>query len=411
MNAEEIRIAQSERLYILMNELDMSLIQFAKTLGMFETNVKSYLKGTRRLSETTAEYISKTLGVSEDWLLRGEGEKFSNKKLFDELKFKSSHSIIKIEETENYANSLRSEEKDFEQMHRIKSVMSDCRLSKEKFIKKVGLPRSRMNHYITGKKRITETDGIVIAKALGISAEWLLNGTGGMFGDVMLNTQEIRDCLDDMQHSLIQLKKSIIKEGGEAAVHVMITGENAEWLAKKASIAGITPDALVDNILADYRYDEDTENYPIIIGNRETISKHIEEVRNMLGMSVTDFAKMAGITNNNVTYIEDGNTNYSIDIVIWCLQAMNTSFALLKEGSKTIYIKSNKDCINWIDKMLINMVGTRKGLAERIGKSDSSIALMLRNYSNVAIDTFLGAARYFGYTVCVVKSKKSQLLV
>ena len=52
------------------------------------------------------------------------------------------------------------------------------------------------------------------------------------------------------------------------------------------------------------------------------------------------------------------------------------------------------DNIYTIDKMLINMVGTRKGLAERLGKSDSSIALMLRNYSNVAIDTFLPFPKY-----------------
>ena len=406
MNAEETRISQSERLYCLMNELDMDVTQFAKALDMYESNVKSYIKGTRKLTEGTAEYLSKALGVSKEWLLRGDGEKFINKKVFDDLRYKNSHPVVDNQWLENEPRAQRVEERDFEQMHRLKKVLSDCKLSHENFIKKVGLPRSRMNNYLAGKKRIAETDGLIIAKVLGVSADWLLNGKGSMLGDVMLNTQEIRDCLDDIQQSLTLLKKSIIKEGGEPVVNVMITGESAEWLIHRASISGSTPDALVNSILADRGCDDESEYYPIIIGNRETLSKHIEETRNRMGLSLTDFAKMAGITTSNAHNIEEGITNYSIDLVIWCLQALNSSIALLKEGSKTVYIKSNKDCIDWIDKMLGIMAGAKRGLADYIGRNESSIWMMIRNYSNVAIDTFLGAAKYFGYTVCIVYYKR-----
>lgn len=406
MNTEEIRISQSERLYSLMNELDMGVTQFAKAVDMYESNVKSYIKGTRKLTEGTAEYLSKILGVSKEWLLFGDGEKYINKKVFDDLRYMNSHPFVDNQWRENEPRAQKGEERDFEQMHRLKKVLSDCKLSHEYFIKKVGLPRGRMNNYLTGKKRIAETDGLIIAKVLGVSADWLLNGKGSMLGDVMLNTQEIRDCLDDMQQSLTMLKKSIIKEGGEPVVNVMITGESAEWLIHRAAISGSTPDALVNSIFADCGCDDDSEYYPIIIGNREMLSKHIEESRNRLGLSLTDFAKMAGITTSNAHNIEEGITNYSIDLVIWCLQALNSSFALLKEGSKTVYIKSNKDCIDWIDKMLGTMADAKRGLADYIGRNESSIGMMIRNYSNVAIDTFLGAAKYFGYTVCIVYYKK-----
>ena len=67
------------------------------------------------------------------------------------------------------------------------------------------------------------------------------------------------------------------------------------------------------------------------MNHREDIGSQIQEMRVQLGLSKEELAKMCGITELNVTKIENGVYNYPIDLVGKIADALNAKIVLEKE--------------------------------------------------------------------------------
>ena len=398
MGSFEVKKEQSDRLNSLMIELNLTLIRFADVLGMYESNIKSFINGARRIPENVAENMSKTLGVSKEWLLTGKGEKFEDVNKFESLKNKS---VVKAE---ILTPSVVGEYFDEKQVSRLKCLLNESGMPLDEFVLKSGIPRKRMNDYLIGRRSITITDAYIIERAFGVSKTWLLYGKGTMYSEVSMNYKELKDCINDIQQNLLILRRSLANDD-EAEICLLIRGENAKWLNNKAKEKEVTPEEIVDIMIAQYRPDKDSLVYPVVIGDRNSLSKYIAQARSRYCMSMTDLANLSNLNVPIIHRIEEGDADYYIDSAMSCLHALKSSIVFIKDGCETVQLNSNIDFVIWLAR-LVGESPDIKDLANSMGRSVASIRHLLRHNSSVSVDAFIGAAGYYGYQICIVKNNQ-----
>ena len=74
MKHEEIK----ERLKLIIKELNISLTQFAQSVGMSAAGISKLLSGTGRVSQTPALAIQAVYGYQAKWILTGKGKKWAD---------------------------------------------------------------------------------------------------------------------------------------------------------------------------------------------------------------------------------------------------------------------------------------------------------------------------------------------
>lgn len=77
-----------ERIKIILSERNIKQVDFAAALGVSANYVNQLVNGKKvNISDTLAKLIEETYGFSSQWIINGEGEKYSS----------SSFSSIKLE--------------------------------------------------------------------------------------------------------------------------------------------------------------------------------------------------------------------------------------------------------------------------------------------------------------------------
>ena len=116
---QKIMKEQAERIKQLIDELGLTQKKFGEAIGMSPQNIGAYISGRRKLSEGLAARISVTYGVSSDWLLTGEGDKFAvssdgelktstYKKLSDEIESHFTEAQSQIDQGMRKLKELKS---------------------------------------------------------------------------------------------------------------------------------------------------------------------------------------------------------------------------------------------------------------------------------------------------------------
>lgn len=116
---QKIMKEQAERMKQLIDELGLTQKKFGEAIGMSPQNIGAYISGRRKLSEGLAARISVTYGVSADWILTGQGEKFASssdselktqtyKKMADEIEGHFTEAQSQIDQGMRKLKELRS---------------------------------------------------------------------------------------------------------------------------------------------------------------------------------------------------------------------------------------------------------------------------------------------------------------
>jgi transcriptional regulator with XRE-family HTH domain len=75
LDGKKVKVGISDRLRIIVNDLNISQTKFADALGVSFTYINCLINGKRdNISQTLAILIQKTYGYSADWLLNEEGD-------------------------------------------------------------------------------------------------------------------------------------------------------------------------------------------------------------------------------------------------------------------------------------------------------------------------------------------------
>lgn len=90
--------------------------------------------------------------------------------------------------------------------------------------------------------------------------------------------------------------------------------------------------------------------------HREDIGSQIQTMRVQLGLSKEELAKMCGITELNVTKIENGVYNYPIDVVGKIADALNAKIVLdmKPEYTKLKYVRQKEDVVEKLHRWMLN---------------------------------------------------------
>lgn len=87
-----------DRLRLILDERHLKQKDFASTVKITESYVSNMLKGKRsNISETLAMLIEQTYGYSAQWILTGEGERYSTQANIPELSPAKKRIIAEIE--------------------------------------------------------------------------------------------------------------------------------------------------------------------------------------------------------------------------------------------------------------------------------------------------------------------------
>ena len=103
----------SERIKTILLERDAKQVDFAKTLGVSGNYVNQLVNGKKdNISNTLAKLIEEIYGYSAQWIMTGEGDKFSGPK-FSSTKLELFKKIQKMPDDEivallAFANSLEN---------------------------------------------------------------------------------------------------------------------------------------------------------------------------------------------------------------------------------------------------------------------------------------------------------------
>ena len=67
------------------------------------------------------------------------------------------------------------------------------------------------------------------------------------------------------------------------------------------------------------------------MNNREYIGKRIAEIRQAKGLSIRQLAELCGVSAQNITKIEHGRYNVSVDILGKICEALNCRIEIVEE--------------------------------------------------------------------------------
>lgn len=85
----------SERFRWVIARSGLKQVKFAKSLGLAQSSISTFLSGKSQMSQSTALLIEKTYGISSHWLLTGEGTMVADpkKQISEDIEF--SRKILK----------------------------------------------------------------------------------------------------------------------------------------------------------------------------------------------------------------------------------------------------------------------------------------------------------------------------
>lgn len=120
-------------------------------------------------------------------------------------------------------------ESNLELIGRIKTLMNDSGDSANAFAKKVDIDPGNFRKKLKGEYGITSKDLYKISKKLGVSREWLENGTGNIFvrtaysigGDINIGSKvekAVQDAMSASEDSAFSKASKIILGGSENAL-------------------------------------------------------------------------------------------------------------------------------------------------------------------------------------------------
>lgn len=144
--------------YIEFDEL-VSPTAFAVKAGLDPSGFIKMLKGQLPITPTTLKKISKTYGLSLEWLVDGIGSMYAPRT---------------SESTHPQGNSI---------IDRIETFLEINSSSTNAFARTAGLDPGNMGKMLAGKQKITDATLRKIADAHGLNFEWLKYGEGEMFND------------------------------------------------------------------------------------------------------------------------------------------------------------------------------------------------------------------------------------
>jgi transcriptional regulator with XRE-family HTH domain len=68
-------MALSDRVKVIIRESGMNQKEFARSINVTDSYISKLLRDESGMSNTTARLIEQLYGYSEDWIIRGKGEK------------------------------------------------------------------------------------------------------------------------------------------------------------------------------------------------------------------------------------------------------------------------------------------------------------------------------------------------
>lgn len=175
------------RLSQIMEECDMSRLQFATKAGLSESTIKAILSNKAEMSERTAKKICDGFGVSMEWLMDGTGQKH----------------------TEAFLVASRLNE-----------LMNDLSMNQSQFAQQYGISRQMLSGILKGKESLPEKMALRICLNYGVSYDWLVQGKGPKYmgGSPRKDTATIVHLVNEIQDDFAALQKkfdalkSIIEE-------------------------------------------------------------------------------------------------------------------------------------------------------------------------------------------------------
>ncbi|WP_455618861.1 helix-turn-helix domain-containing protein [Eisenbergiella sp.] len=121
-----------------------------------------------------------------------------------------------------------------------------------------------------------------------------------------------------------------------------------------------------------------------------TQGERIKEIRKSLGLTLEKFGEKIGMKKNSVSQLENGKNSVTEQVIKSICREYSVDYVWLTTGEGEMFIESDDDIIETIDRIMIGENEFHKNLFKTFARLDESELLALESIMNKAIEFFGG---------------------
>lgn len=121
-----------------------------------------------------------------------------------------------------------------------------------------------------------------------------------------------------------------------------------------------------------------------------TQGERIKEIRKSLGLTLEKFGEKIGMKKNSVSQLENGKNSVTEQVIKSICREYSVDYVWLTTGDGEMFIDSDDDIIETIDRIMIGENEFHKNLFKTFARLDENELLALESIMNKAIELMGG---------------------